>query len=47
MSYGFARFIVILAGISLLGQSPQEVYERFRSWFSQQSVEGSVTPMAM
>jgi 2-polyprenyl-3-methyl-5-hydroxy-6-metoxy-1,4-benzoquinol methylase len=41
MSHRFAHSIVFLAiaTISLAGQSAQEVYERFRAWFSQQLVE--------
>ena len=41
MSHRFAHSIVILAiaTINLAGQSAQEVYERFRAWFSQQPVE--------
>src|SRR2546423_521658 len=41
MSYRLARALVILtvAATVLFGQTPQEVYERFRAWFSQQPVE--------
>src|SRR5215831_9653810 len=41
MSYRFACQILILAmgTMSLAGQTAQDVYERFRAWFSQQAVE--------
>jgi SAM-dependent methyltransferase len=41
MSNRFARSIMVVAivAISLCGQSAQEVYERFRAWFSQQPVD--------
>jgi 2-polyprenyl-3-methyl-5-hydroxy-6-metoxy-1,4-benzoquinol methylase len=41
MSCRFAASILILAltGSRLPGQTPQEVYERFRAWFSQQTAQ--------